>query len=183
MDLLRIGHTLRMCLIINPFKRAQYIKKHNIFFHMGDNCMVMFRKIPLYPKLISFGNNVWVASQVLFVTHDAIHFMLNIRDTSESFQEYLGCIDIKDNVFIGSHSIILPNVTIGPDAIVGAGTLVNKNIHSGVYAGVPARYICSIDEFIRKRKNYPEIKIDRNGKGGLSMETVEACWERFNRCG
>lgn len=122
---------MRMCLIINPYKRAQYIKRHNIFYHMGDNCMVMFRKIPLYPKLISFGNNVWVASQVSFVPHDVIHYMLNIRDRSEEFQEYLGCIDIKDNVFIGPNSTILPNVTIGPDTIIGAGTLVNKSIRGG----------------------------------------------------
>ncbi|MCD7998109.1 MAG: hypothetical protein LUH21_12815 [Clostridiales bacterium] len=32
----------------------------------------MFRKIPLYPKLISFGDNVWIASEVSFVTHDVI---------------------------------------------------------------------------------------------------------------
>ena len=147
---------------------------------MGKACMVMFRKVPLYPKLISFGNNVWVASNVTLVTHDVIHYMLNIRDKNPAYQEYLGCIDIKDNVFIGANSTILPNVTIGPDTIIAAGTVVNKSLPgNGVYAGVPARYICSFEDFISRRKQYPEITIDKKGKGGLSEATVNACWERF----
>lgn len=128
MDYYRIRHTIGMYLTFNPYKRAQYIKQHNIFHHMGEKCMVMFRKIPLYPKLISFGDNVWVASNVSLVTHDAIHYMLNIRINERKFQEYMGCINIKDNVFIGSNTTILPNVTIGSDTIIGAGTLVNKSI-------------------------------------------------------
>ena len=141
--------------------------------------MVMFRKIPLYPKLISIGNNVWIASDVLLVPHDVIHRMLNNCVEGGGFQEHLGCIDIKDNVFIGSNSTILPDVIIGPNAIVAAGTLVNKSIRGGVYAGVPAKYICSFEEFVEKRKQYPQIEIEKNGKGMLSDKTVEACWERF----
>ena len=179
MDWYRIRHTIGMCLCPTATDRAAYLKKHDILYHMGENCMMMLRKIPLYPKLISMGNNVWIASQVTFVPHDVIHKMLNYRLDGNEFQEYLGCIDIKDNVFIGSNSTILPNVSIGPNTIVAAGTLVNKNISGGVYAGVPARYICSIDEFIEKRRQYPQINISR-GKGGLSKETIEACWRRFN---
>jgi len=178
MDWFRIRHTIGLLLTLNPYRRAQYCRKHHIFHQMGDKCMVMFRKIPLYPKLISFGNNVWVASQVTFVPHDVIHYMLNIRDKGYKFQEFLGCIDIKDNVFIGSNSTILPNVTIGSDTIVAAGTLVNKSI-GGVYAGVPAKRVCSFNEFLEKRKQYPEIEIIRSGNGSLSDVTVEACWERF----
>lgn len=168
-----------MLFTFNPCKRAEYVKKHGIFRRMGNGCMIMFRKIPLYPQLISFGNNVWVASQVTFVTHDAIHYMLNIRDHSLRFQEHLGCIDIKDNVFIGSNCTILPNTIIGPNTIIAAGTVVNKSISEGVYAGVPARYICSLDEFIEKRRQYPQIVIERCGKGRLSDDTVRACWERL----
>ena len=142
--------------------------------------MTMFRKIPLYPKLISMGNNVWIASDVLFVPHDVIHRMLNNKLGTDEFQENLGCIDIKDNVFIGSNSTILPNVTIGSDTIIAAGSLVNHSIPgNGVYGGIPCKYICSLDEFIEKRKQHPQLDITR-GKGGLSNETVAACWKRFN---
>ena len=177
MDWYRIRHTIGMHLCLTAIKRAAYLKKHDILYHIGDNCMTMFRKIPLYPKLISMGNNVWIASQVSFVPHDVIHRMLNNKLGTDEFQENIGCIDIKDNVFVGSNSTILPNVTIGPDTIVAAGTLVNKSIRGGVYAGVPAKYICSLDEFIEKRKQYPEIEINR-GKGGLSEETVVAARAR-----
>lgn len=178
MDWYRIRHTIGLHLCSTATKRAAYIKKYDIFYHMGDNCMAMFRKIPLYPKLISFGNNVWIASDVLFVPHDVIHRMLNNKLETDEFQENIGCIDIEDNVFVGSNTTILPNVTIGSDTIVAAGSLVNKSIRGGVYAGVPAKYVCSIDAFIEKRKAEPQIEIKR-GKGGLSEETIVAAWKRF----
>ena len=61
--------------------------------------MVMFRKIPLYPKLLSLGNNVWIATGVTFVLHDAIHHMLNNCTSGDEFRENIGCINIEDNVF------------------------------------------------------------------------------------
>ena len=131
MDWYRLRHTLGMMCHLKATDRAEYIKKHSIFRHMGDNCMTMFRKVPLYPKLISLGNNVWIASGVSLITHDVIHRMLNNRDGNDTFQENIGCIEIKDNVFVGAHSIIMPDVTIGPDVIIGAGSLVNKSLRGG----------------------------------------------------
>lgn len=181
MDWYRIRHTIGMHLCPTAVKRAAYLKKHNILHHVGDNCMTMFRKVPLYPKLISLGNNVWIASDVLLVTHDVIHRMLNNRYGGNEFQENMGCIDIRDNVFIGSNSTILPNVTIGPDTIIAAGSLVNRSIPgNGVYGGVPAKFLCSLEEFTEKRRNAAPIKIAW-GKKGLSEETVAACWERLNQ--
>lgn len=180
MDWYRIRHTIGMYFCPTAIKRAKYLKKHDILYHIGNNCMTMFRKIPLYPKLISIGDNVWIASDVLFVPHDVIHRMLNNKLGVDSFQEFLGCIDIKDNVFIGSKSTILPNVTIGPNTVIAAGSLVNHSIAgNGVWGGVPCRFICSLDEFIEKRKKYPTVEITR-GEGGLSEETITACWKRFS---
>ena len=179
MDWYRIRHTIGMYLCPTAIKRAAYLKKHNIMYHMGDNCMTMFRKIPLYPKLISMGDNVWIASNVLFVTHDVIHRMLNNKLGSKEFQENIGCIDIKDNVFIGSNTTILPNVTIGSNTVIGAGSLIRHSIPGdGVYGGVPAKFICSLDEFVEKRRQSSKITITR-GKGGLSEETIIECWKRF----
>ena len=159
MDWYRIRHTIGLHLCSTAIKRAAYLKKHGILYHMGDNCMTMFRKIPLYPKLISMGNNVWIASEVLFVTHDVIHRMLNNKLGTDEFQEYFGCIDIKDNVFIGSNSTILPNVTIGPDAIVAAGSLVNKSIRRGGYmpASQPSTYALLMN-LLRKENSIHKSK-------------------------
>lgn len=136
MDWYRIKHTIGMYLCPTAIKRAEYLKKNDILYYIGDNCMTMFRKIPLYPKLISIGDNVWIASQVSFIPHDVIHRMLNNKFEESDFQENLGCIHIKDNVFIGSNSTILPNVMIGSNTVIAAGTLVNKSIPgNGVYGG------------------------------------------------
>lgn len=184
MDWYRLRHTIGMCLTISATKRAEYIKKHDIFYHMADNCMTMFRKIPLYPKLISFGNNVRIASNVTFVTHDVIHNVINnmtINSGAEPIPENIGCIDIKDNVFVGANTTILSNVTIGSNTVIAALSLVNKSIPgNGVYGGVPAKYICSFEEFVEKRKNSQKIEI-RRGRTGLSEETVAAYWERMRQ--
>ena len=113
MDWYRIKHSIGMCLQRTGQERARYLKKHSVLRHIGDNCMVMFRKIPLYPKLISLGDNVWIATGVMLIPHDAIHHMLNNCVAGANFRENIGCIDIKDNVFIGSNSVILPDVSIG----------------------------------------------------------------------
>lgn len=136
MDYYRIKHTIGMCLCSSGTKRAEYLKKHNILAHVGKNCMVMFRKIPLYSKLISLGDNVWIASQVDLIPHDVIHRMLNNSISDGTFEEYIGCIEIKDNVFIGANSTVLPDVMIGSNTVIAAGSVVNKSIPgNGVWGG------------------------------------------------
>ena len=74
----RMWQTLRLYTILNADKRTQYYKDKKIFHSMGDNCMIMDRKVPLYAKLISIGNNdVKIASNVHFNTHDVTHLLLN----------------------------------------------------------------------------------------------------------
>lgn len=53
-----------------------------------------------------------------------------------------GMVVIKDNVWIGYGAIILPGVTIGKNAVVGAGSVVTKSIEeNAVVVGNPARKI------------------------------------------
>lgn len=171
----RLKHTIGLMCMRSAHKRAEYLRKHNVFAHIGENCDVMFRKVPLYPQLISLGNNVWIAANVTFVTHDVIHYMLNDMQDEYKFTEHIGCIEINDNVFIGANSTILSNVRIGPNVIVGAGSLVNKNLEdNGVYAGVPARYICSFDEYMEKKKLEDNCGIEN----GFSDEVIRKCWSK-----
>ena len=58
-----------------------------------------------------------------------------------------GKVILKKNSKLGSHSTILPGVTIGENSIIGAHSLVNKDIPSNVIAvGVPAKVIKNINE-------------------------------------
>ena len=70
-------HTLRLFSILSSAKRTKYYKNHNIFHSMGENCSIMDRHVPLYARLISLGDNVRIASDVHFITHDITHSMLN----------------------------------------------------------------------------------------------------------
>ncbi len=163
--------------------RANYLKK--VFHHVGNNCSVMDRKVPLYPELISLGNNVHLASHVFLTTHDAIHRMINsyekARGGKRRASETVGCIQIGDNVFIGSGTRILGNVRIGSNVIVAASALVNKDIpDNSVAAGVPARVIGTFDSFIEKRLG--ESKKDWENMGGgenVSPEVANMLWNDF----
>ncbi len=58
-----------------------------------------------------------------------------------------GSVHLKENCKIGSHSTIMPNVTVGKNSIVGANSLVLRDIPDNVVAfGVPAKVIRSLDE-------------------------------------
>lgn len=94
----------------------------------------------------------------------------------------MGCIRIDDNVFVGANSTILADVHIGSDVIIGAGTLVNKDLEGGyVYAGVPAKIICTFDEFLKKRakeKAYP-VQLSRSGDS-VEKELALWTWNEFH---
>lgn len=128
----RIWQTVNLNVRISSGSRAKYLKSHNVFKHMGENVSLQMRKIPLYPKLISFGNNIMIASNVSFLTHDAINHVFNglleEQGMDKRVNEKVGCIDIQDNCFIGANSIICNGVRIGPNAIVAAGAVVSKDV-------------------------------------------------------
>lgn len=183
----RLWQTLRLYSILEPVKRTEYLRKNNIFASIGENCSIEDRIIPLYAKCIRIGNNVRLASHVLLVTHDVSYFVLNNlglkNDHGESFKEKIGCIEIGDNVFVGSNSTILYDVKIGNNVIIGAGSVVNRDIpDNSVAAGVPAKVICSFDEFVEKRKKdalYPDDLSTTNQR--ISDKLIDWCWQQFEK--
>lgn len=102
------------------------------------------------PYLIEIGNNVTIAAKVLFVNHDGgLHVF---RSEHKNLNKY-GRIKIGNNCFIGVRSIILPGVTIGHNCVIGAGSVVTKDVPSdSVAAGVPARVICSTQQYYEKNE-------------------------------
>lgn len=74
MDFQRLWRTFRPCTSRN---RSEYIRKAHIFANFGENSMISSRKIPMYPELISIGNNVRLAANVSLVSHGMIHAVLN----------------------------------------------------------------------------------------------------------
>ncbi len=68
---------LRLLTINGGNKRGKYLKKKNIFKSCGEHLWYQPYKIPTQPKLIKIGDNVKIATEVLFMEHDIIHIMLN----------------------------------------------------------------------------------------------------------
>ncbi len=178
----RLWQTIRMWSMMSSVKRVNYLRKNRIFDAIGDNVTIMDRKIPLYAKLIRIHNNVRLASNVTFATHDVTHLMLNKHpefSVGEGYSETIGCIEIMDNVFVGTNVTIVGGVRIGPNAIVAAGAVVTKDVpENTVVGGVPARYICSFDDYLAKRKKqYPKELAPRHQD--VSDELTKFMWKSF----
>ena len=133
MTIKRMLRIIRIAFLKNGFKRAEFLKRRNVFAQMGEHCFWQPRNIPPEAKLIRLGDNVVVASEVLFVNHDGIHHVLNgmNKDENTYFRLMLGAIEIGNNVFIGSRSVILPGTKIEDNVIIGAGTVVSGKISRG----------------------------------------------------
>lgn len=146
---------IRLLFSSSGWKRAKYLKKNKIFFEMGDNCYYHTRDLPAEPFLVKLHNDVRIAAGVRLITHDIASYMINGMGKYEKIGKahyYMGTIEIFDHVMIGANSMILPNIKIGPNVIVAAGSIVTKDIPEGVVvAGVPAKIIGSFDDFAKKR--------------------------------
>ena len=93
-----------------------------------------------------------------------------------------------DNVFICARSIVLPNVSIGANSVIGAGSVVTKSIPENVVAsGVPARVLMSIDEYERRLKKdmdkLPVFEQDYTLLGGITEERKREMREKLNATG
>lgn len=96
--------------------------------------------------LIKIGDDVTFAPRVHVLAHDAsTKYALGYTR--------IALTTIGDRVFIGGGSIIMPGVNIGSDSIVGAGSVVTRDVEEGsVVAGNPARTICSTSDYLERQK-------------------------------
>lgn len=114
---------------------------------VGERCRIYTGNFGTEPWLIKIGNHVCISNDVTFVNH---HLTWPFQDKYASLTGF-GAIEIRDNVQIGVRATILPGVVIGPNAIVGACSVVTKDVPPGsVVAGNPAHVICTLDEYEQK---------------------------------
>ena len=99
-----------------------------------------------------FRLDVTISFNVTFINHDGGTWAFRDIDEYNDVIKY-GRIRVGDRSFIGCNATILPGVTIGSRCVIGAGSVVTKDVPDGmVVAGNPARIITSTDEYARKSK-------------------------------
>lgn len=103
------------------------------------------------PHMLRFGDYVKVTGYVHILCHDYSRSVV-LQAGGCHFGEARETV-IGDNVFIGTHAIVLMGSRIGANSIVGAGAVVSGKWPEGsVIAGSPARLVCTLDEFAVKRE-------------------------------
>lgn len=96
---------------------------------------------------IDIGNSVTIGGNTVIYDTDFHSLDPEIRSDKkkDKLSAKYGKVTIKDNVFIGAHSTLLKGVTIGLNSIVGACSVVSKDIPDNeIWAGNPARFIKSL---------------------------------------
>lgn len=131
-------------------KSPEAYAKH-IGVTVGKNCLIATRNWSSEPYLITIGNNVAITKGVMLHTHGGATV---VRSRIPDFDMF-GKIVIEDWAYIGANSQIMPGVTIGEGALVAAGSIVTKSVPPRtVVGGNPARFLCTVDEFIEKNLVY-----------------------------
>lgn len=148
-------------------KRGEMLK--DMFCEIGENCYI---EPPFHAnfggKHVHFGNNIYANFNLTLVddTHiyvgDCTMFGPNVTvataghpilpELREQGYQYNMPVHIGRNCWLGAGVIVLPGVTIGDNTVVGAGSVVTKDLPSNVVAvGNPARVLRQINE---KDKEY-----------------------------
>lgn len=127
---------------------ATFLRRRGGFFGIGERCSIQFSVVVTDPCHVRLGNNVHLTGCTLF-GHDGSVKMLS--KMSGKTLDRVGRIDIGDNVFVGHQAIIMPGVTIGSNAIVGAGALVTRDVPpNSIVAGRPARVVGQVDAYVAR---------------------------------
>lgn len=162
-----------------PEKREEMLK--NMFAEIGENCYI---EPPLHAnwggKHVHFGKNVYANFGLTMVddTHiyvgDGTMFGPNVvlataghpilPELREKQYQFNMPIHIGKNCWFGAGVLVMPGVTIGDNSVIGAGSVVTKDIPANVVAvGNPCRVLREINEhdreyyFKNKKINYSEL--------------------------
>lgn len=141
----KIRNIIRSWLGVDYGPTIEDMKKMGM--KVGKNTSIEKARIDVsHCWLISIGDNVTLAPNVYLLAHDA---------STKRLLGYtkVGKITISNNAFIGADTVVMPNVKIGENSIIGTRSVVTKDVPANtVYAGNPARFICTLEDYIKKNE-------------------------------
>ena len=135
-------------LVFKKFGKSWIEPPFNVCFGknitIGDGCYFNFNSTFVDDYKITIGNHVLFGPNVTVVTTGhPIH--PELRDNGAAM--YCAPVEIKDGAWLCSNVVVLPGVTIGKNSVIGAGSVVTKDIPDNVVAmGVPCRVVREIDD-------------------------------------
>ena len=103
---------------------------------IGNNVGIFEKTIINPSESVDIGDNVGIGGEVMIWTHGAW------LDVSKGFPSDFGPVKIGNNVWLPARSIVLPNVTIGDNVVIGINSIINRNLPEGCFAaGSPCKVI------------------------------------------
>jgi acetyltransferase-like isoleucine patch superfamily enzyme len=135
---------LRYKAAASPYPHVRHLLLKRSGVIIGESSRIGFGVLILsnrrHPPSVTFGKRAAVAPYVIFVvsSYPDDSLLNNVPDLQNTLHEY-GPIHVEDDAWIGASAVILPGITIGQGAVIGAGAVVTKDIPSyTIVAGIPA---------------------------------------------
>ena len=126
---------------------------------VGSGCRFFSLNFQSEPYLIEIGDDVIISGEVILVTHDGGVSILR-KDVPGMNGQY-GRIKIGNNCFIGMGAIIMPNVELGDNTIVSAGSVVYDSFPpNSVVMGNPARFAFGLELYRKMKLSSPYTIVD-----------------------
>jgi acetyltransferase-like isoleucine patch superfamily enzyme len=130
---------------------------------IGDHVGIFENTIINPSDSIEIGDNVGIGAEVMIWTHGAW------LDVLDGFPADFGPVKIGKNVWLPARSIVLPNVTINNDVVIGINSIVNRDLPSGCFAaGAPCKVI--------KKNVYPK-KLTASEKENIINKIIRAWYK------
>lgn len=165
------GLYVRICRP-NGAEYAEYLRRYGGLQSIGADTEINYSVTITDPSYVRIGRNCTLTTCTL-LGHDGVIRVLN--NAYKKKLDAVGKIDILDNCFIGHGAIVMPGVTIGPNAVVAAGAVVTADVAEGtVVGGVPAKVISTTEMLVermeQRSRDYPWYALIQQREGGFDAD-------------
>lgn len=110
---------------------------------IGKNCRISPHSYIDRHGKVKIGDNVTITAWCRILSHDGAGVVVGMKIPD-------GCTEICSNTFLGLNSIVLSGIKIGKNVVIGAGSVVTRNVPDNeVWVGNPAHFIKTIEQFRR----------------------------------
>ena len=118
---------------------------------MGDGCRWVCPRASTFgsePYLVEIGDHVSIGAGTRFITHDGGVWVF--RKDMPTLDVIAG-IRVGNNVYLGDECLIMPGVRIEDNGVVGARSIVTRDVPANVVVvGAPAKVVSSLDDYRRR---------------------------------